>query len=79
MPDKFNDDQGTRIAGEPTGAGAEPMAGTDGKPETSSQEHLSGYGGKGGESKEPSEPRDSRASEGTRGDGDPSDVPTSRR
>jgi hypothetical protein len=64
MTDKLNDDQGTRIAKQPTGAGAEATEGTDGKPESSSQDHHSAYGGKGGKPKKPNEGKD---------------VPTSRR
>ena len=48
----FDDDQGTRIAKEPTGAGAEATAGTQGEPSKGNQ-HQSGYGGKGGEPKKP--------------------------
>jgi hypothetical protein len=51
----FNDDQGTRRAEKPTGAGAEATEGTDGKPQTSSHEHVSGYGGKGGTPKTPND------------------------
>jgi hypothetical protein len=51
----FNDDQGTRISREPTGAGAEATEGTQGEPESSSHEHRSGYGGDGGEPKKPSD------------------------
>ena len=70
MPDKFNDDQGTRIAEEPTGAGAEATQGTDGKPSKDAEKHRSGYGGDAGDPKRPNEPK--------RGDG-AGDVPTSRR
>jgi hypothetical protein len=70
MPDKFNDDQGTRISEEPTGAGAEATQGTNGKPARDAHKHRSAYGGEGGEPKKPNEPR--------KGDGT-SDVPTSRR
>lgn len=51
----FNDDQGTRISDDATGAGAEAMRGTNGEPESSSHEHLSGYGGKAGQPKLPNE------------------------
>lgn len=51
----FNDDQGTRISREPTGAGAEATEGTQGEPKGSSHTHRSGYGGEGGEPKEPSD------------------------
>jgi hypothetical protein len=67
MTDKYNDDQGTRIAREPTGAGAEATEGMDGKPESSSHTHRSAYGGDGGEPKEPND------------ENDQNDVPTSRR
>jgi hypothetical protein len=60
----FNDDQGTRISGTPTGAGAEATEGTDGEPAGSSHEHQSGYGGKGGSAKKPNNGKD---------------IPTSRR
>ena len=51
----FNDDQGTRVSEDATGAGAEATRGTNGEPESSSHEHESGYGGKGGEPKLPNE------------------------
>jgi hypothetical protein len=51
----FNDDQGTRISREPTGAGAEATEGTEGEPRGSSHEHQSGYGGKAGKPKTPNE------------------------
>jgi hypothetical protein len=54
----FNDDQGTRISGTPTGAGAEATEGTDGKPTGSSHEHHSAYGGKGGTPKKPNDGKD---------------------
>jgi len=50
----FDDDQGTRIAKEPTGAGAEATEGTDGEP-SRGQQHVSTYGGKGGKPKKPDE------------------------
>ena len=57
----FNDKQGTRIAKEPTGAGAEPTEATKGEPAGESHEHLGGYGGHGGTPKihptKPDEPR----------------------
>jgi hypothetical protein len=58
MPDQldnsapFDDDQGTRSASEPTGAGAEATSGMDGEPKGSSHTHESGYGGKAGKPKE---------------------------
>ena len=58
----FNDDQGTRIAKEPTGAGAEATEGTQGEPRGRSHEHRSGYGGNGGEPKKPNEPNKARES-----------------
>lgn len=51
----FNDDQGTRIAKDPTGAGAEATEGTKGGPSNGNHEHLSGYGGKGGTPKKPND------------------------
>jgi hypothetical protein len=47
----FDDQQGTRIANEPTGAGAEATEGTQGEPKSNSHEHRSGYGGEGGNPK----------------------------
>jgi hypothetical protein len=70
MADRFDDDQGTRISGDPTGAGSEATQGTDGKPSPDVHKHRSAYGGDAGEPKKPNEPK--------RGD-QPSDVPTSRR
>ena len=52
----FNDDQGTRRAQEPTGAGAEASEGIRDEPlDSQSHEHLSGYGGKGGKPKTPND------------------------
>jgi hypothetical protein len=49
----FDDDQGTRIEQEPTGAGAEASEGIRDKPEQAkSQDHWSGYGGKAGTPKQ---------------------------
>lgn len=61
---EFNDEQGTKIAGDPTGAGSEATQGNDGKPSPRNHEHHSAYGGKAGEPKESN---------------DGSDVPRSRR
>lgn len=51
----FDDDQGTRTAKEPTGAGAEATEGTKGEPSKGNHEHHSAYGGKGGEPKKPND------------------------
>jgi hypothetical protein len=48
----FNDDQGTRIQRQPSGAGAEATEGMQGEPKGKSHEHQSGYGGKAGEPKQ---------------------------
>ena len=61
---RYDDDQGTKISGDSTGAGAEATQGNDGKPSRGNHEHHSAYGGKAGEPKEPN---------------DGSDVPQSRR
>jgi hypothetical protein len=64
MPDRlddsapFNDEQGTRISPDATGAGAEATTGTHGEPGGNSQDHESGYGGKAGEPKESNGTRD---------------------
>lgn len=50
----FDDQQGTRVAKEPTGAGAEATEGMQGEPKSKSHEHRDGYGGEGGEPREPS-------------------------
>jgi hypothetical protein len=61
MSDRLNDsapiddELRKRAPAKPTGAGAEATEGTDGEPESSSQEHHSAYGGKGGEPKEPND------------------------
>jgi len=49
----FDDDQGTRISGEPTGAGTEPARGTDGEGKSGDHENESSYRGKAGQPKEP--------------------------
>ena len=51
----FDDDQGTRIARKPTGAGAEATKGSQGESSKGNQDHESGYGGKGGKPKKPSD------------------------
>ena len=56
----FDDDQGTRTADKPTGAGAEATESTDGKPKGRSQDHESGYGGRAGDAKQPSDIPQSR-------------------
>jgi hypothetical protein len=76
MPDKFNDEQGTRIAGKSHGSGSEATRGTDGEPEPDIHKHRSAYGGNAGEPKKPNEPKQS--DEPKRGD-EPRDIPTSRR
>jgi hypothetical protein len=57
----FNDKQGTRIAKQPSGAGAEATESTQGEPAADKSEHVSGYGGHGGTPKihptKPDEPR----------------------
>jgi hypothetical protein len=60
----FNDDQGTRISDDATGAGAEATRGTKGEPKSNSQDHLSGYGGKAGEPKLPNEDPGTSQSDG---------------
>jgi len=47
----FNDDQGTKVTKDSTGAGAEPTQHVEGQPKRQT-EHESGYGGRGGEPKE---------------------------
>ena len=83
----FDDNQGTRIAKEKTGAGAEPTQGTGGEPAGESHEHLSGYGGHAGTPKihptKPDEPiRDPRDAGETSARREPPsepDIPRSRR
>ena len=48
----FNDDQGTKVSKDSTGAGAEPTQHVEGQPKEHRTEHESGYGGRGGEPKE---------------------------
>ena len=52
----FNDDQGTRTAKEPIGAGAEATEGVREEPlDSHSHEHVSGYGGNAGTPKQSSD------------------------
>ena len=47
----FNDEQGTKVTRDSTGAGAEPTQHVEGQPKRTT-EHESGYGGRGGEPKQ---------------------------
>jgi hypothetical protein len=48
----FNDEQGTRVSKDSTGAGAEATQHVNGQPKERTEEHESAYGGRGGEPKE---------------------------
>lgn len=48
----FNDEQGTKVTKDSTGAGAEATQHVEGQPKERDTEHESGYGGRGGEPKQ---------------------------